>query len=250
MNILYLLPGLSDVEYEKQIETRLKSFAGNEVQVCVEGVLPDKPPAFGNGHYPEHWNGCSWLVLGNMLSRIHQSPEMDAVVVGCNIDVGVQEARELVGIPVIGILEATVHAAAMLGHTFSVLANHNNFVPKIIGKVRAYGLEGRLASVRSVSLSVSEMRHPESHNSKRENIKNNIREVILEMINEDGAEVVVTGCGTLGEYFAELQDEVPVPILDSRLVGFAAGLYFANLYKCGIARHSKVGLYEGTLKPD
>jgi len=46
---------------------------------------------------------------------------MDAVVSNCMDDPGVEAAREMVSIPVIGPAQTSMHIATMLGHRFSVV---------------------------------------------------------------------------------------------------------------------------------
>ncbi|MGQ0549521.1 MAG: aspartate/glutamate racemase family protein [Armatimonadota bacterium] len=73
----------------------------------------------------------------------------DAVITGCAGDPGVEAAREMVRIPVIGPGQAALHTAAMLGYTFSVLSPLDSTVGPTRALVRHHGLEGRCASVRS-----------------------------------------------------------------------------------------------------
>ena len=82
----------------------------------------------------------------------------DAVLTGCFGDPGVDAARELVSIPVIGPGEASLHTACMLGYRFSIICPIDTTVrPTRIQVVKA-GLESRLASLRSLNESIVSIR--------------------------------------------------------------------------------------------
>jgi allantoin racemase len=66
----------------------------------------------------------------------------DAVIVGCCYDPGVRIARELVDIPVIGPLEASVHLAPYFGHDYVVITDHHKAVPALRDTLRLYGDSG------------------------------------------------------------------------------------------------------------
>ena len=75
---------------------------------------------------------------------------VDAVVIDCMGDPGMQAAREAVSIPVLGPGEATMHIASMLGHRFSIVTVLSSCIPLMENQAKVYGVAGKLASVRSV----------------------------------------------------------------------------------------------------
>jgi len=230
MKIVYLVPGADDPSYLKVVQQRLEEVAGNSVTVLTESV--SHGIALEHGYYVA-------MLLEDLLHRVYAHHRIaDAIVIGCALDVGLQEARELVEVPVVGIAEATLKTATMLGHKFSVLAGIDSLVPKVERLIKSYGLQDSLASIRATSLTVSQMRSPDK------NGREHVKKVIWAAVQEDGAEVIVAACGSLGEYFATLHDDVPVPLLDPRVIGFKASVYLADLYRRGLAKTSKVGLYE------
>src|SRR5258708_10605425 len=81
----------------------------------------------------------------------------DAVVIGCCYDPALTQARELVSIPVIGPLEASVLLARPFGHRFSVLTDHRKAVPELEDRVRLYGLEANCRPVRAIDWYVADM---------------------------------------------------------------------------------------------
>src|ERR1700709_2427756 len=74
----------------------------------------------------------------------------DAAVVAAFADPGVGGARELLSIPVIGMAEAAMLTACMLGRPFSIVAFATAMEPWYRECVDYNGLSARLASIRCV----------------------------------------------------------------------------------------------------
>jgi len=85
-----------------------------------------------------------------------QGKGYDAIVIACFSDQGIIAAKELCDIPVVGIGEASMHLACMLGNKFTIVTTANRRVPSKALYVRCSGLESRLASVRAVGVRVEE----------------------------------------------------------------------------------------------
>lgn len=121
---------------------------------------------------------------------------VDAVVIDCMRDPGLGSARELVSIPVVGVAEATMHVASMLGHMFSVVTVLDRLVPAFENLAKVYGLRDKLASVRSVEIPVLSLAED------GERLLHALIEQSVRAIEDDGAHAIVFGCtGMIG--FAE-----------------------------------------------
>jgi allantoin racemase len=140
---------------------------------------------------------------------------MDAVIINCMGDPGMQAGREVVRMPVIGPCEATMHLAAMLGHTFSVITVMKSLRPSFENRAKIYGLQDKLASVRAVEIPVLELE------DDRDRLVNLLADEAQLAIEQDGAHVMLFGCtGMIGAAQA-VEDELgrrgypDVPVLDS-----------------------------------
>ncbi len=156
----------------------------------------------------------------------------DAVITGCAGDPGVEAAREMVSIPVIGPGEAAFHAAAMLGHRFSVLSPLDSTVRPTQALVRHVGLAERCASVRPVNCSVTALRagRPETLQA--------VLGVARRCIEDDGADVLVLACASMSHVFGDrLAAAVPVPVINVLRVS----LRVAEMLVGSRLAHSKVG---------
>ena len=158
------------------------------------GGLPgDNPVDFDNPYF-------SFLSEWAIVEAIVQAEKegFDAALVGCFGDPGVREARSVVGIPVIGPCEATLHFACQLGRKFAIItANMPGQIAQMEEQVRQHGLEGRLApnGVRMDKEPFAEAWGKGVKNPKL--AADSIAEVARECV-ADGADVVIVGCCGMG----------------------------------------------------
>jgi allantoin racemase len=114
---------------------------------------------------------------------------VDAVVIDCMGDPGMEGAREMVQIPVVGPGQASMNLAAMLGHRFSVVSIlDQRVVAQFERQARVYGVWEKLASVRWVEVAVLDLGVDRADLTKR---------LVAEStaaIERDGAHVIVFGC--------------------------------------------------------
>lgn len=152
----------------------------------------------------------------------------DAVVLGCWAD-PLWEAREAINIPVVGIGEASMLLACSLGYKFAIITVAPGVVPSIELDLRMYGMQER-AIHRPVRFldpaSDAELLLESISNPERRFIPN-FERVARQCIN-DGAEVIIVGCGYYGPILSmHGYNEIPgtgVPVLDCS----AAGLKMAE----------------------
>ena len=132
----------------------------------------------------------------------------DAVILACFSDPGLEAAREVSVIPIIGIEESTLHMAAMLGARFSILTPRKQRIPSKCEHVHIRGLSHFLASVRSLDLSVAET------DSDPAKTKQRLINVAKTAVEKDGAEVIIMGCAGMAGYAREIEDILGVKVLD------------------------------------
>ena len=126
----------------------------------------------------------------------------DAVILACFLDPGLEPAKEISHIPVVGIEESTLHMAAMLGAKFCILTPIKNRIASKKAQVHKYGLDYFLASVRSLDLSVAET------DEDPEKTKRRVLEVAQKAVEEDGAEVIILGCAGMAGYAEEIENKL------------------------------------------
>jgi allantoin racemase len=130
------------------------------------------------------------LAIPDVIARVREAEAegMDGVIINCFGDPGLDAAREVVSIPVVGPCEASMHVAAMLGHKFSVITVLERLVPGLELHAQRYGVEHKLASARSVDLPVLDLE------KGREQFVSRMVEKAIEAVEQDRAHVIVLGC--------------------------------------------------------
>jgi len=172
----------------------------------------------------------------------------DAALVGCFEDPGVREAREVVNIPVIGIGEASMLLACMLGHRFAVVtANDNKVATNLEVMIKLQGLQERAIThpVRTISM------------ANRDVFTKGFQEpylIVSDILDKargcvaDGAEVVIVGCAGLAPHCTmsgvTMVDENGAQLLDCVVIGLKAAEAIVDLKdRLGWPAISRAGIY-------
>ncbi|MET3141485.1 UNVERIFIED_ORG: Asp/Glu/hydantoin racemase [Arthrobacter sp. UYEF2] len=143
---------------------------------------------------------------------------IDGVVVAAFGDPGMPALKELTDVPVIGITEAALCAAALQGHRFSIIAISDRIKPWYLDCVERFGLGGRLASIRSINESLNGI------GSVQHDFKETLLALSRQAVTEDGADVVILAGAPLAGLARELRGQIPVPVVD----GISAGIRMAE----------------------
>ncbi|MGE5359038.1 MAG: aspartate/glutamate racemase family protein [Bacteroidales bacterium] len=157
-----------------------------------------------------------------------EAPRHDGALIACFSDPGLDAARERVAIPVVGLMESSVQAAAMLGR-FTILTSRRARVPDKMAHVARLGLSARLASVRPLEMGVLEMDAQPGVAHER------ILEVGSAAVRGDGAQVIVLGCAGLAGHAASVGAALGVPVVDPGPVALATAEMLVRLAKWGRA---------------
>jgi allantoin racemase len=80
-----------------------------------------------------------------------ESAGCDAAIIGASIDSGLRAVREMLPIPVVGITEAALHTACLLGGRFGLVAMSARSAITTREMVEGYGLASRLAGIACVA---------------------------------------------------------------------------------------------------
>lgn len=173
------------------------------------------------------------LAVPEMLKIIErESKEFNAILIACFADPGLEAAREICQIPVLGIMEASIYVASMLGEKFSILSINKRRAPTKWRYVRSLGLSGRMASVVSLDMPVVTMERDKGR------LMVEIERAVEKAV-KDGAEVIILGCAAMAGYSKEIEERVGIPVVDPIVVGFKMAEIFADIGLC----QSKVGCY-------
>ena len=131
----------------------------------------------------------------------------DGIVLACFGDPGLYLLKEYCDVPVIGIAEASMSLAILLGAKFGILAGMRRAVELMDSMVRTYGLEARYAGTESLEMRVLDFE------KKREKTLDRLEKTSLKL-RERGAEVLLLGCAGLTGFVDDLQKKVDMPVID------------------------------------
>jgi len=195
MKILIINPN-SDPKMTEAIAKTAREFAQDEYEVlCL--------PTPGAPEFIETYEDSSQSAPG-MIRLLKENEKIyDGFIVACHSDPNLDVMKEITVKPVVGIGEASMKIASMLGHKFSVISDTIHSIPNKEDLARKYHLDKVLASVRAPL----EKNEPDSE-------KTIYTEVARKAIEKDAAEVIVLGCAGLTGMDKPLQAAVGIPVLD------------------------------------
>jgi len=171
--------------------------------------------------------------LPGLLEEAERHRDVDAVIIACFDDTGLDALRCLFDVPVIGIGEAAYHAASMVSHRFSVVTTLRRSVPGLKDNLRRYGLDARCASVRASDIPVLKLE--ENDPASLYDIRSEIRTAI----EQDKAEAIVLGCAGMADLMQQLSLEFGVPVID----GISCAVTMAEALVATGLSTSKAGAY-------
>ena len=145
-------------------------------------------------------------IVLEVLAERHR--EFDAAIIAAFGDPGLTGARELFDIPIVGMAEAAMLSACMLGRRFAIVTFAVTLVAWYQECVEAHGLTGRCAGIRMLDgsfVSVSDV---------QEEKESQLVELTLRTITETGADVIIFGGAPLAGLAEKVKARIPVPVVD------------------------------------
>ncbi len=167
-----------------------------------------------------------------VLPLLEENPDVEGVVLACFGDPGLYVLKEVCDVPVVGIAEAAISMALLLGARFGILAGMGRAVELMDSMVRTYGMEARYAGSAAL-----EMRVLEFETEREKTLKTLAR--VSRDLRARGAEVLLLGCAGLTSYVEALQARVEMPVIDP----VEAGCRMLQTLVASGLNTSHVGLY-------
>jgi allantoin racemase len=134
----------------------------------------------------------------------HERP--NAYVVACFGDPGLDEVRDLVDVPVLGIAQAAMHAAALAAGSFSVVTSMSATVPR--------GWELAKAHTPSQCLGVYACDIPVLSIDSDPSTIGPIGDRCEAALTSDGSKAIVLGCAAMAKFAVPLTRRLGVPVID------------------------------------
>ena len=195
MKILVINPN-SDPAMTRAIAASAEAFASDSFEVECR-------PTPGAPRFIDTYKDQAQSAPGMLKILRDNHDAIDAFVIACHCDPNLDLMKETSRKPVVGIGEASMKIATMLGHRFSVVSTTSHSTPNKEALVQAYHLGGLLASVRAP------LKEWET-----ESLEERYFRTAKAAVEEDGAEVIVLGCAGLAGLEKRLGERLGVPVLD------------------------------------
>jgi allantoin racemase len=145
---------------------------------------------------------------GTLVALAEHVDKFDAAVIACFSDPGLQAARELYPLPIVGIAEAALMTACMCGARFSVVTIGRRMAPVLSEIVASYGLSSRLASIRTVEQPVEDI------GARPLSFDDEFFEAGRRAVDEDGADIIILGGAVTSGMGRRIGGRLGVLVLD------------------------------------
>ncbi|WP_312870068.1 aspartate/glutamate racemase family protein [Streptomyces himalayensis] len=176
----------------------------------ITAVSPSMGPESIESHYDEA------LAVPGVLAEIAAgesagaaaADRADGYVIACFGDPGLDAARELAAGPVVGIAEAAMHTATLLGRGFSVVTTLSRTVGHTWELTRRYGFERACRGVYACEIPVLDLDDPSPETVRV------LTEACREAVAKDRCDSVVLGCAGMAPLGPALSQEIGVQVID------------------------------------
>jgi allantoin racemase len=128
--------------YARNLTSILRGAVEAGTEIDVRGLGPGKAIA-DQYRYLELLDTAE--VLDNGLRAEREG--YDAFLIGNVFEPGMHALREVLNIPVLGLLECSVHLASLMGASFSIVNVNPKFTRKVTENIASTGLQSRLVSI-------------------------------------------------------------------------------------------------------
>jgi len=200
MRILLLNPNTTETVTDRLYQAGIKAAAAGTTLIPL--TAPRGVPYIATRAEAQ----IGGAVALEMLAEHHRSA--DAAILAAFGDPGLLGARELFDIPVVGMAEAAMLTACMLGRRFAIVTFATALVPWFEDCVEMHGLSGRCAGVRMLD---EPFRSIDDVQEEKEAL---LVDLCNRTIASTGADVVILGGAPLAGLAEKVRERIPVPVVD------------------------------------
>ncbi len=199
MKILIINPNISEsVTALIESEARRATLESTQITLCTapSGVAYIETPSEAV---------VAAYVTFELIAKRHAGH--DAVIVAAFGDPGVTQAKEMLPMPVIGLTEAALANAFLLGGRFAIVGISERIGYWYQEVVASLGMTGRFCGYHGLGRAFADVG----------TVQTDARNILLEMCLQrvkDGADAIILAGAPLAGLAREIADDVPVPLID------------------------------------
>jgi len=142
-----------------------------------------------------------------VIPLLRDHPDVDGIVLACFGDPGLYLLKEVARVPIVGIAEASISLALLVGGKFGILAGMRRAVELMDSMVRTYGLEPRYAGSYPLDMRVLDF---EKHRDETLDAMDRAGRAL----RERGADVLLLGCAGLTSFTRDLEARLQMTVVD------------------------------------
>ena len=200
MKLLLINPNISQsVSDLIEAEARRAAAPGTEIRVLTA--------PFGVAYIETRFESLIGAYATATLAAEH-AEQHDALIVAAFGDPGIDGLRELLDIPVVGLTEAALMSACLLGKRFSIVAISRRITAWYRECVQANGLIDRLASIRCLDRPLQDIGRVQEDHAQA------LQALCQSAVDDDGADVIVIAGAPLAGLARAIKQRIPVPVVD------------------------------------
>lgn len=215
MKLLLINPNTSAFVTERMLAAARATLGGS---VLVEGVTARSGPAI-IGSRTENALAAS----GALELAAQHGAGFDAVILGVSTDTGLAPLRELLAVPVSGMLEAALLTASQLGGRIGLLTLGPRMLPLYQEQAAAYGLADRVVAWAAPELPAAYGQAPGAQ------VFDAVADHAARLVQDHDLDVLVASGAVLAGCRPHIQDRVPVPVVDAMEAAAWQALALASL---------------------
>jgi allantoin racemase len=173
-------------------------------QVDIITTQPRSGPQSIESYYDEY------LAIPGILEEIMQSEDnIDAFILACWGDPGLEAAREITTRPVVGIAEASMYVANMLAARWGVVTTQHRTRDMIEKTIHKTGFSHRCVAIRTTGIPVTETE------TDRAGTVDILEQAIRAAMVEEKLEAVCLGCAGMAGLDQALEARLGIPVIDA-----------------------------------
>jgi Asp/Glu/hydantoin racemase len=213
LRICVLVP-VATSQYNERIMKAVAPVVPADVHVEIRNIT--------SGH-PDIENRTNWLQNGMPVVELAQAIEKDGFdgIWLTDFDMcGVEAAREVIDIPIIGGFPPSAFAALMLSQRFSIITILQSTVAMQRAHPQTYGIADTFASIRAINCPVAQLDDVDV-------VVARTFEAAMKAIKDDGAQSILLGCTGFVDVASRVSTllgealSVYVPVIDPNQAGFS-----------------------------
>jgi allantoin racemase len=217
MRVALLNPNTSAFVTDRMVEAAQKIAPPN---VSIVGYTAQTGPEIVGTRAENGIAAANALELGSAIGDTAH-----AIVLGISTDAGLHALREVLHIPVVGVLQAGVLTACQLGERIGLITLGSRMLPLYQEQISAYGLAGKMHAWAAPDIAGAYQKDVE------DGVHRAIADQAARMAIDSNLDVIVVAGAVLAGCRTWLERRVPVPVVDSleaavhQALGLAASKY-------------------------